>query len=126
MSTDITVSLPDTLCERAQLWAQQAGRTLPDFLVDAIESSLLPLGNVPPAVETWTDKEVRAAADAFMSADDDRRLSGLLELQREDKINDDQRIELSRLMNMYQQGLLRKAAALQEAVRRGLREPPRP
>ena len=48
MSTDIIVSLPDTLCERGQLWAQQARRTLPDFLVEAIESSLLPLGRRLP------------------------------------------------------------------------------
>lgn len=126
MSTDITVSLPDTLCQRAQGWAQQAGRSLPDFLADAIESSLLPLGDMPPPVKTWSDDEVLAAADAFLSPDEDRQLSELLALQRESAIDDRQRIELSRLMHQYQQGLVRKAAAMDEAVRRGLRKPLRP
>jgi hypothetical protein len=126
MSTDITVSLPDALCQKAKLWAQQVGRSLPDFLAEAIESSLMPLGNLPPAVETWSNDEVLAAADAFLSPDDDRRLSELLAMQRERAISDNESIELTRLMQLYQQGMVRKAAAIEEAVRRGLREPPVP
>ena len=123
MSTDVTVHLSDPLRQRAEVWAAQAGRSLSDFLADAIETSLLPLGNMPPAVESWTNDEVLAAADAFMRPDDDRRLSELLALQRESALDDDQCAELSHLMQLYQQGLVRKAAAIQEAVRRGLREP---
>jgi hypothetical protein len=123
MSTDVTVSLSDAVCQRAQVWAEQAGRSLPDFLAEAIESSLLPLGNMPPTVETWSNDEVVAPANGFLSPDDDRRLSELLALQREAAIDDHQRLELSRLMQLYQQGLVRKAAAIQEAVRRKLREP---
>jgi hypothetical protein len=95
-------------------------------LADAIESSLLPLGNTPPAVEEWSNEEVLAAAESFMSSENDRRLSELLALQRESEINDEQRAELSRLMLLYQQGLVRKAVAAREAVQRGLREPVEP
>jgi hypothetical protein len=123
MSTDVTVHLSDPLLQRAEVWAAQAGRSLSDFLADAIESSLLPLGSMPPSVETWSDDEVLAAADATMPPHDDRRLSELLALQRESAIADDDRVELAHLMHLYQQGLVRNAAALQEAVRRGLREP---
>src|SRR2546426_11872491 len=97
MSTDITVSLPDTLCERAQEWAQRAGRTLPDFLGETIELSLLPLGT-PAPVEEWTDEDVLRASDDFFSPDDDRRLSELLSLQRESTLDTAGRAELSRLM----------------------------
>jgi hypothetical protein len=123
MSTDVTVSLSDTLRQRAEVWAEQAGRSLPVFLAEAIETSLLPLGNMPPPVESWSDAELLAAAESLLSSDDDRRLNELLILQRESAINDSERSELSRLMLLYQEGLIRKAAALQEAVRRGLREP---
>ena len=53
----------------------------------------------------------------------DRRLSALLEQQQAGTLTDAERGELLTLMQAYQEGLLRKAQALQEAVRRGLREP---
>lgn len=123
MSTDITVSLSDAIWQTAQGWAQQSGRSLPDFLAEAIESSLLPLGSAPPAFEMCTNDEVLAAADTCLSPQDDARLSELLSLQRESALDADGRGELTRLMQQYHEGLVRKAAALREAVRRGLREP---
>jgi hypothetical protein len=123
MSTNITVSLPDAICKTAQVWAAQAGRALPDFLADAIEASLVPLGDSPPPVRDWSDADVLAAAEASLPPYDDRRLSELLALKREGAIGGDGRNELTMLMQKYQEGLIRKAAALQEAVRRGLREP---
>jgi hypothetical protein len=123
MSTDITVSLPDSICQTAQVWAAQAGRSLPDFLAEAIEASLVPLGSSPPPVHDWTNTELLAAADESFPVNDDRRLSELLALQRESAIDTQGRSELVRLMHAYQEGLIRKAAALREAVRRGLREP---
>lgn len=123
MSAEVTVTLPDDLWERAQLWATHAGRPPGEFLTEAIELSLLPLGQAPQPTDKWSDEEVLSAADAELSADQDQRLSEILALQREGCISEDQRIELSRLMLRYQEGLLRKAVALREAVRRGLREP---
>jgi hypothetical protein len=123
MSSIVTVNLSDTVRERAAAWAQRAGRSLPDFLAEAIESSLLPLDNMPPPVETWSNDEVLAVADASLSPDEDRRLGELLALQRESMIADHERVELASLMQLYQRGLVRKAAAIQEAVRRGLRKP---
>jgi hypothetical protein len=121
MSADITVTLSEMARERAQAWAARAGRSLSDFLADAIESSLLPLGDFPPAVETWSDADVLSAVVASMSPEEDRRLSELLARQRETQINEQEQVELARLMQLYQQGLVRKAAAMEEAVRRGLR-----
>ncbi|HEY4232227.1 MAG TPA: hypothetical protein VGM76_02265 [Lacipirellulaceae bacterium] len=123
MSTDITISLPDAVCQSAAVWAKQAGRSLPDFLTDAIETSLVSLGSTPPPVETWPDDELLAAANASLSPQDDQRLGELLAMQRESSLHDQARSELARLMQSYQEGLVRKAAALREAVRRGLRGP---
>jgi hypothetical protein len=123
MSADITVSLPDTVRQRAQVWAEQVGRSLPDFLAETIELSLFPLGAPSPSVDTWTDDEVLQAAQDFFSPEEDRRLHELLGRQRENSLDGDSRAELSRLMQLYQERLARKAVALRESVRRGLREP---
>lgn len=121
MSTDITVHLSDATRERAEGWAEQTGVSLPDFLAETIELSLLPLGTAPPPVQSWTDEEVLQTSDDFLSPDEDRRLSELLLLQREEALNPGDRQELSRLMQAYQERLARKAVATAEAVRRGLR-----
>lgn len=65
-------------------------------------------------------------AELQMEPDQDRRLSVLLEGQQEGKLPDAEHSELSVLMQLYQEGLLRKAQALHEAVRRGLRQPLEP
>jgi hypothetical protein len=74
----------------------------------------------------WTDEEVLAAADVKLRPEDDRRLSELLFRQQAGALADTDWAELRALMRLYQTGLLRKAIALREAVRRGLREPLRP
>ncbi len=70
----------------------------------------------------WTEEEVLAAADLEMPAEDDRRLSELLHRQQGGVLTGPEQVELSALMLAYQEGLLRKAQGLSEAVRRGLRE----
>ncbi len=129
MSAQITVTLPEEVLQRAELWAQRAGRSVADLLAETIEVSLRPLG--PPAdgqrpLTTWSDDEVLKAADGGLTAVADQRLSDLLDRQQAGLLTETERAELSALMHLYQQGLLRKAQALREAVRRGLREPLQP
>ena len=52
-----------------------------------------------------------------------RRLSGLLERQREGMLTESERPELLALMQVYNQLWIRQSEALAEAVRRGLRKP---
>jgi hypothetical protein len=124
MSARITVTLPDDLVKRATSLAQYMGKPVADFLAETIELSLQPLsratGTEKP-IAAWSDKEVMAAADLRMSRHDDRRLSKLLESQQADRLSSAEAAELTALMQVYQEGLLRKARALREAVRRGLR-----
>ena len=58
-----------------------------------------------------------------MKPGEDRRLSDLLSKQQGGFLAETERLELTALMQLYQEGLLRKAQALAEAVQRGLIDP---
>jgi hypothetical protein len=129
MSGQVTVTLPDEMLQRAQQLAVRTGRPVADLLAETIELSLRPLGvsahgNKP--LSTWSDEDVLAAADTTMPPADDQRLSYLLDRQQAGILNPAESGELVALMAAYQEGLLRKAQALSEAVRRGLRGPLQP
>jgi len=69
------------------------------------------------------DSEVMALTQMQMPPDQDDRLSLLLYKQQAETIAEEERAELSALMEIYKEGLLRKARALKEAVKRGLMQP---
>ena len=129
MSTQVTVTLSDEGYRRAERLAQITGRDVADVLADTIDLSLSPLSpsseEVKP-VSTLSDGEVLALAELQMDPAQDRRLSTLLNRQQAGVLTEAERPELLALMQVYQEGLLRKAQALHEAVRRGLREPLEP
>jgi hypothetical protein len=58
-----------------------------------------------------------------MSPRQSERLSELLDRQHSGQLTVDEKPELWALMRVYEAGQLRKAEALAEAVRRGLRAP---
>lgn len=126
MSERITLTLPDRVLRRAERVALRLGRPVADVLAETIKVALQPLGLAPENEEAaagWTDRQVLAAADAQLVPDDDRRLSELLDRQQVGRLADNDRSELTALMERYQDGLLRKAQGIREAVRRGLRRP---
>ena len=126
MSTQVTVTLSDEVYRRAERLAQVAQRDIADLLADTLAlalPSLHPQPDAPRSVETLTDAEVLALSELDMEPAQDRRLSALLEKQQAGTCTEAERAELAALMQRYQEGLLRKALALREAVRRGLREP---
>src|SRR5262245_32907699 len=129
MSSQITVTLPEDVLHRAELWAQRAGRPVADLLAETIELSLRPLGAPPNGdrpITSWPDEEVLAAAQAEMPPAEDQRLSELLYRQQAGLLSEPERGELTALLELYQQGLMRKAQGLREAVRRGLVGPLQP
>jgi len=128
MSSQITLNLPEDVYRCAELWARRNGKPVADVLAETIELSLLPLGFLRDRrqAEDWNDKEVLAAADTQMPATEDRRLSELLDRQQAGILSPQESSELLRLMQTYQEGLLRKSEGLREAVRRGLRQPVEP
>lgn len=128
MSVQVMVALPDPVYRRAVSLARLTSQDVPELLADAIEISLPPvmaLEGAPPAREL-SDESVLALADSQMEPDLDKRLSVLLGKQQDGDLLEVERRELAALMQAYQEGLLRKAQALAEAVRRGLMEPLKP
>jgi hypothetical protein len=129
MSTQIVVTLGEDTYRRADRLARLSGRPIPDLLAEAITLSLSPLGAEPEAflpVSALSDAEILTLTKLELEPVQDRRLSRLLHRQQAGRLTAAERSELFALMQLYQEGLLRKAQALHEAVRRGLMEPLQP
>jgi hypothetical protein len=129
MSTQVTVTLPDDIYQRAVYLAQLTGREVADVLAETIDLSLQPLGHPladEPPLAARSDAEVLALAEAQMDPSQDRRLSDLLARQQAGRLAAGERAALLGLLQVYQDGLLRKAQALRQAVQRGLRPPLEP
>jgi hypothetical protein len=126
MSTQITITLPDEVYQRAERFAKLANRDLASVLADTIQLSIPPASpeaaNLEPVSEL-SDEQVMALTELQMEPEQDTRLSDLLDRQQSGILTDTERLELQTLMQIYQEGLLRKATALSEAVKRGLMEP---
>jgi hypothetical protein len=126
MTVLVTLSLPDDLYQRATHFADLLGKDVQEVLTDTLTLSLAPIATqseVMPAVATLSDQEVLALSESRLHPQEDERLSTLLERQREGLLTPDEQSELLGLMQIYQEGMLRKAQALKESVQRGLREP---
>jgi len=75
------------------------------------------------SVALLSDGDVLALSKVQMRPAQGRRLSALLERQREGALDEKEHPELLALMQVYDQLWIRQSEALAEAVRRGLREP---
>jgi len=126
MSTQITITLPDEVYQRAERFARLANRDVTSVLADSIQLSIPPIQedvlDLEP-IANLTDEQVLALTELQMEPDQDARLSELLDRQQAGLLVNGERLELQTLMQIYQEGLLRKATALSEAVKRGLIEP---
>jgi hypothetical protein len=99
-------------------------RDVESVLTDAIYASIpFVRPETAGAIADLSNEELLALTDLQMEPAEDSRLSELLDKQQSGTLTEAERPELQKLMQIYQEGLLRKATALQEAVRRGLMEP---
>jgi hypothetical protein len=129
MTTRVMVTLQDDVYRRVERPAQLTSREVADLLADTITLALQPLtisAESVPAVTALSDEEVLGLTELQMAPEQDRRLSVLLQKQQERALSVAEQTELLLLMQVYQEGVLRKAQALREAVRRGLRTPLEP
>jgi hypothetical protein len=129
MSSSITLDLPDDVIRRAELLSKRTGRPVADLLSESIELSFRPLAIADPSAKSpseWTDGQVLDAVKAELTKKQDERLTELLDCQQAGQLTDLDRTELAALMEIYENALIHKAQAVQEAVRRGLWEPPQP
>ena len=123
------VDLPDEIYRRAESLARLSSREVSEVLADAITLSLPSLDGPGPEgrpMADLSDREVLELTDLQLPVAQDKRLSKLLDWQQARSLTEKERAELQVLMQHYQQGLLRKAEALSEAVHRGLRAPLEP
>jgi len=126
MTTQITITLSDELYEQAERFARLANRDVATVLVNAIHSSI-PFTSAKAAalapISALPDEQVLHLTQLQMEPEEDEALSELLDKQQAGILTDTEQYELQALMQTYQEGLLRKATALSEAVRRGLMPP---
>ncbi len=116
MSTQVTVTLQDDIYRRAEYLARLTGRDIADILAETIDLSLRPLGMQDTAaqpVADLSDAEVLSAAESQMDPVQAQRFEALLEKQQAGQLADEERSALLALLQVYQDGLLRKAQALQ-------------
>ena len=126
MATQVTVTLPDAVYRNAVRLAQLTQRDVGDVLTDTLALSLPMLPDdteVAVPIGELSDQELLALTMLELPSAQDRQLSTLLDRQQAGGLTAAEQRKLAGLMQAYHAGLLRKAQALQEAVRRGLREP---
>ena len=124
MSMEILITLPDEVYQRAQQAAQQADQDIAIMLANTIQKSMPTVGYFgTEPVSSLSDSQVLALTELQMQPAQDQRLSELLDRQQAGTLTEGQPAELHDLMEIYQEGLRRKASALSEAVQRGLMEP---
>ena len=124
MATEITLSIPDDTYRRAERLAGLIGKNVSDILTDTLSISLPQMSSTLDEnriVSELPDPEVIALSESQIDPVSSMRFSELLEKQQSTQINPDEAAELLAFMQVYQDGLLRKAQALNESVKRGLR-----
>jgi hypothetical protein len=129
MSVEVTLSVPENLIENARRFGGATGQEVEEVLEDALELMFPMVGDSPQTmleanVSTLSDAEVLALADSKMDGAQNRRLGELQAKGKASGLSAAERYELLTLLRIYQIGQLRKAEALAEAARRGLRQPP--
>ena len=123
MATQVMITLSDEVYQQALRVAQLLDRDIESVLSDTLQSSipeiqLFNLDGLP--VSVLSDEQVLEITELQMEPEQDARLSVLLDRQQEGLLGGEERSELEALMQVYREGLLRKALALSEAVKRQL------
>jgi hypothetical protein len=134
MSTPITINLSDEVYRRVEKFALLANRDLSSILSDMLAHNL-PLIDTDSnefqsnshdkleVIADLSDAQVMMLTELEMEPLQDAKLSELLDKQQSGTLTPEEPQELEYLMQIYREGLLRKATALAEAVKRGLMEP---
>ena len=117
MSQSVTLTLSESLLNAAETQARRDARPVEAVLLEWLNQG----ADLP--VASLSDAQVLELTQTLLKDEDQARLSELLAKQREDVLTESETSELTRLMNIYRRGLLRKAEAHKVAVERGLIPP---
>ena len=126
MSTQIVLDLPDSAFRSASLLARGSQRSVQGVVAEAATQALSGWDFWGQPVARMSDQEVLAVSKSQMNPDQSQRFSLLLDKQQSGTLTGEENPELWTLTRIYQLGQLRKAEALAEAVKRGLRPPVEP
>jgi hypothetical protein len=118
MSEVVTLEIPDELAHQARALATATNRRLEDAVVEWIGRAV-----AEPGVESLPNDQLLALCDAALDAAQQDELSTLLSRHRESELEPQDRSRLDELMLDYRRGLVLKARAIHEAVRRRLKPP---
>lgn len=121
MSEQVTIQVSEHAIQHAAQIAASTKQSIENVLSGLVESSLTEL-----PVELLSNSDVLALVELKLAPDVQERLSNLLYENREGLLTAEGREELGQMMKVYERGQLRKAQALEEAVKRGLIPPLKP
>ena len=116
MAEKVIVELPEDLAQQVRTVAARTQRSLAEVVLDWIRRA-----GADPILELLSDEELLAVFDHQPDSASQEELSELLESNQEGSLLTSEKNHLDELMQCYRTGQLRKAQALKEAVRRGLR-----
>lgn len=118
MAQVVTLELSDGLARQARKIAADAHQRFEDVLINLLERSIMEI-----LIESLPDEEVLELCEKQLNADQQKRLDSLLTRNREGELQLQELRQLDDLMQIYRQGLVRKARAWKTAVDRGLKPP---
>ncbi len=115
-----TIEVSEKTYQRAEKLAALIHQDVDEILTMLLEVSLplIPEIDVDRPIPKLSDADILALSQLQMQPDADQRHSELLAQQNARPLHDSERIELNALMHVYEIGMLYKAQALEEAVRR--------
>jgi hypothetical protein len=116
--TLITIAVPEQAMRRANDVAARTHQRIEEVLTRWLDWAA---EEIP--VETLPEDELLALCEMQMNDRQQHELFDLLAQNREGLLDATRQARLDELMQIYRRGLVRKAQALQVAVRRGLRAP---
>jgi hypothetical protein len=126
MIAQLQITLGGLQYKRAEKLAKLSGRTIeemvPVLVMLSVPAFTHPL-NFDRPVSDLPDEDILAIANLQMLPDTDARFSELGHAKGSRQLTDEEETELEILMHVYGIGLVYKAEALAQAVKRGLRAP---
>jgi hypothetical protein len=122
---EVTVDLSDRIYQSFKQLAEKTNRRIDEVIAEKIQTEYsIENTDNEEALAHLSDQEVLELANLKLSAQQDKRISRLLEIQRESRITTNEKVELEGLMELYRMGTLRKAQGCLEAIKRGLIKTP--
>lgn len=118
MSEQITLQVSNNALQHAAQIAARTNQSVENVLLSTLESFY-----AEPPIESLSDQEVIDLTKLKFTDEEQERFSDLLYENREGLLTAERHEELDQMMKVYERGQLRKAQALEEAVKRGLIAP---